>query len=163
MGQKIIDSLVKFLVVVFGIIVMVILFLQSANIDAHGCGDKKTIICYNGKEFDTGYMMYNNRLFVPLRTISNNLGAEVEWNAKDRTINISTEYIFTQFQLGSKFVYIHHGDSITMDVEPMIIDGRTFVPIRFAAESLGKFVDYYEDHCNRVVNITDTKSTQEVE
>jgi hypothetical protein len=157
------NGVVKWLVIIFGIMVVIGLGLKSGDLQAHGCGDKKVSISYNGKEFKTGHMMYNNRLFVPLRTVSTNLGAKVEWNSKDKTIGISNGDSFAQFKLGSKYVWMYGDDGITMDVEPMVIDGITFIPVRYAAEALGKYIEYYEDDVNRVVNITDIKLTQEVE
>ena len=124
--------------------------------------DKQTIFQHNGKEFSTGSFKYNNRIYVPLRTISNQFGYEVKWNADDKTIEISDNKSYIQFQIGSKSIFVYNSDSITMDVEPLVIDGRTYIPIRYAVEPLGKFINYYEDKNVRVINITDTKLTQDL-
>ena len=47
------------------------------------------------------------------------------------------------------------GKPVTNDVAPFEKDDRTFVPIRFIAETMGFFVDY--DEVSKVVTISDTK------
>lgn len=123
--------------------------------------DKETIFQHNGKQFETGSFKYNNRIYVPLRTISNQFGYNVKWNSSDKTIEISDNNSYIQFAIGSRSVFIQNSDSIIMDVEPLVIDGRTYIPIRYAVEPLGKFINYYEDSKVRIINITDTKLTQD--
>lgn len=56
-----------------------------------------------------------------------------------------------KLQIGSKYASVN-GEAITLDVEPFARDGRTFVPIRFVAESLGCKVDY--NYSTREITIT---------
>lgn len=42
------------------------------------------------KKFDAKAVLKNNRTFVPLRFVSETLGAKVEWNEAERTVAIST-------------------------------------------------------------------------
>ncbi len=51
----------------------------------------------------------------------------------------------------------YNGKVVKTDVNPFIEDNRTFVPIRFVAETLGKNVDW--DNENRVVTIKDDAKT----
>ncbi|HOI25755.1 MAG TPA: copper amine oxidase N-terminal domain-containing protein [Caldisericia bacterium] len=45
-----------------------------------------------------------------------------------------------------------NGKSYTIDAPPVIVNGMTFVPVRFVAEILGAKVDY--DAATRTVTIT---------
>jgi hypothetical protein len=54
-------------------------------------------------------------------------------------------------QIGNTTVMVN-GKSYTIDAPPVIVNGRTFVPVRFVAEILGAKVDY--DAATRTVTIT---------
>jgi hypothetical protein len=49
-----------------------------------------------------------------------------------------------------------------MDTTPVMRDGRMFIPIRYVVEALGKYMQYYEDTCVKVISITDYTPTQDV-
>ena len=141
------------------ILMMCLMFTVKSNATSL---DKNTVFKHNGKVFETGSFIHNGRIFVPLRMLSEKLGYKVEWNGKDKTIGLSKESRFAQFKLNSKYVFIYNSDPIVMDVEPMVIGGSTFIPVRYAVESLEKFVEYYEDEKVRVINITDNSQHQDL-
>ncbi|MEL7564968.1 MAG: copper amine oxidase N-terminal domain-containing protein [Dehalobacterium sp.] len=72
------------------------------------------------------------RVFLPLRLISNILGCEVEWNAKTNTVLIKKENI--EISLSTK--------STSLDASAKVINGKTFVPLRFISEALNVKVEY---------------------
>lgn len=82
------------------------------------------------------------RTLVPIRFISETLGADVEWNAQSRQVIIkdgSKEIVLT---IGSRDVLIN-GEKHTIDCESKVLaSGRTFVPLRFISETLSAKVDY---------------------
>ena len=55
---------------------------------------------------------------------------------------------------------IINGNTINMDVQPQIIDGRVMVPARFVAEGLGATVQW--DAAQNAVIITSGNTTQSV-
>lgn len=64
----------------------------------------------------------------------------------------------TTFAFAAKVPTIeYNGKVVKTDVNPFIEDNRTFVPIRFVAETLGKNVDWNNE--NRVVTINDGTKT----
>lgn len=85
---------------------------------------------------DVPVQVINNRTFVPVRYISERMGAFVYWDEQERKIQISrgasTVYLFIDQQQ----IY-QNGQAYEMDVAPFIKDGRTMVPIRFVSEYLG--------------------------
>ncbi len=93
------------------------------------------------------------RTFVPLRFISETLGAEVHWNEDDRSILIKLGTNSIQLWIGKKTILVN-GKQEKMDVAPFIdaSAGRTLVPVRFIAEYLGSFV-YWVPHTRRVIII----------
>ncbi|MFD1929328.1 stalk domain-containing protein [Sporosarcina siberiensis] len=83
----------------------------------------------------------NGRSLVPLRFISETIGASVGWDKKKKQIAISSgdkKIVLTE---GSKVVYVNN-EKRTIDVPAEIRNGTTFVPIRFITEVLGAVVDY---------------------
>lgn len=91
----------------------------------------------------------NNRTMVPLRVISENLGAHVQW--KDAQITLSTDEATVTLNLKNKTV-IKNGHVEQLDVQPYVKNNRTFVPIRFIAETFGSQVDYNQGN----ISITST-------
>ena len=85
----------------------------------------------------------NDRTLVPIRFISESLGAKVDWEEETETITISLEDTAIQMQLGSK-EYTVNGETKTMDVEATIMRDRTLVPLRVISETFGKNV-FWDD------------------
>ncbi len=105
----------------------------------------------------------NNRTMVPMRKIFEVLGAEVEWNGEDKSIIATKDDVQINLQIGNKNASLTTSDDetkeITLDAEPVIIENRTMVPVRFIAESLEKKVGW--DGEKRTVIIIDTKAVEE--
>ena len=89
----------------------------------------------NGRHmtFDVPPFAEQNRTFVPVRVIAEELGAEVTWD--DGTVTITRENTTITLQIDSP-VAIVDGETHTLDVSACARDGRTFVPLRFIAEAL---------------------------
>jgi len=91
-----------------------------------------------------------SRTLVPIRFVSEALGADVEWIKETNQVKIvedSKEIILT---IGSTSVIVY-GNQNTIDCAPVVMaPGRTFVPLRFISETLGAEVDY-EDTTKQIV------------
>lgn len=81
----------------------------------------------------------NNRIMVPLRVISENLGANVHWSGSEVTLTKNSMKIV--LKLGSSSVVIN-GKTVKLDVKPYIHHNRIIVPLRFIAETFASKVDY---------------------
>ncbi|MDR1638791.1 MAG: copper amine oxidase N-terminal domain-containing protein [Clostridiales bacterium] len=79
--------------------------------------------------------MENDRCLVPIRLISENLGAQVGWDDKTRTVTIKDGDHTLSLVIGSLSPTLD-GKEIKIDAAPKIIGGYTYVPLRFIAESL---------------------------
>lgn len=156
------EKVILVAVVLMWVLVFVVAAIElTLNTNATSL-DKQTVFKNNGTEFNTGSFVHNGRVFVPLRMLSEKLGYTVRWDGKDKTISIFNNQYSAMFKLKSKFIYLHGEDSIEMDVEPLVIDNTTFVPLRYAVESLGKYIELYDSKTLRIINITDYNPTQEV-
>ena len=93
----------------------------------------------------------DNRTLVPVRFVSEALGAEVEWLALTRTVKINCNDKTILLEVGLKQAVI--GTSIvTLDTKAEIVGNRTMVPLRFVSECLDAEVEW--DGAEQAVYIT---------
>lgn len=76
------------------------------------------------------------RTMVPFRALAEDFGATVEWDDAAKTVTAELDGVKVVMTIGST-TYTVNGVEKTMDTAPVIVDGRTFVPVRFAAEAFG--------------------------
>lgn len=90
-------------------------------------------------ELETPPIIVNSRTMVPLRFIIENFGGDIYWNSSDLSIKI----IFPEKEIlmwVNNFIAYINGKKYILDSPPIIIDGRTLVPVRFVVEALGAYV-----------------------
>ncbi len=83
----------------------------------------------------------SDRTMVPIRFISEAMGANVTWDAPTRTVSITLDDVTITMQVGNT-QYTAGGETAVMDAAPEIREDRTFVPIRFVSEALNKAVHW---------------------
>lgn len=98
----------------------------------------------------------NNRTMAPVRCLAEKLGAEVVWNGAEQSITLKRAGDTVVMTLGSMTATIN-GVSTTMDVAPIVIDQRTYLPARYVAEFFGQKVAW--DQQRHTVWITEDTST----
>ncbi len=89
----------------------------------------------------TSPIIKDSRTLVPIRAIVEGMGGYVGWNEANRQIDLSYANYNVQMWLGSKSL-VANGQTMSMDVPPDVLNGRTMLPIRFAAENLGCDVEW---------------------
>lgn len=82
-----------------------------------------------------------NVTMVPLRIISESLGAHVTWSSTAKSATIQKEEHELILVMGSKTARVD-GNDIALDVSVENINGRTMVPLRFVSEQLGLGVEW---------------------
>ncbi|MFX3648908.1 MAG: copper amine oxidase N-terminal domain-containing protein [Paenibacillus sp.] len=102
----------------------------------------KSVVLFPDDEY-AGAITVKNTTFVPLRYVSEELDAEVKWTKGSNQIVVINDITGDEIVLtvGSKKATVA-GKEVTM-VESAYVgkDGKTYVPLRFMAESLGATVD----------------------
>ncbi len=86
-------------------------------------------------------LILNSRTMVPIRAIVEAMGGTVGWNDSTRKITLNHKNQAVVMTLNEKSITVN-GSSKSIDVAPTVINARTMVPIRFAAENLGCDVDW---------------------
>jgi lactocepin len=97
----------------------------------------------------------NNRTLLPVRVLIESLGGTVGWdpNARSVTINLNGNTIVLTIGKNTALV---NGIRTPIDpdnskVVPVIINGRTYLPLRFIAENLGAMIDW--DAATKTISI----------
>ena len=95
-------------------------------------------------EFDVKPQIINGRTMVPLRKIFESMGAVVDWDGDTRTAFAEKNTRFVEAQIDNYEMTIN-GVSKRLDTAPMLLGGRTLVPVRFVAEAFGVVVEWDDE------------------
>ncbi len=124
---------------------------------------------YSAAEMDTAPVLRNNRVYVPLRLVSEALGYEVRWQAQARVIDIAGAGSssepgpeFPPADPGAALRIFVDGAELALDTftgSPYIsADGYTMVPLRVVSEALSCEVEWH----NGLVIVEEKTPPQEV-
>lgn len=96
------------------------------------------IVLINGLsvEMEIAPQVNQGRVMVPMSSIFKNLGAEVTWMNDTQTILGKKDKTLIVLQIGKTEATVN-GKTQTLDSPPVIVDGRTLVPLSFVATALG--------------------------
>ena len=125
----------------------------SGNANVTVTVDGKKVIFPDAKPF----IDENGRTLIPVRFVTEDLGANVEWNAESREVYITKDGVSIMIRIGEERI-LANGSTKIMDTKAIIRYDRTYVPIRYVAEELGATVGW--DASTRTVIITTVKDVQ---
>ncbi len=94
-----------------------------------------------------------DRVYMPVRFVSEALGAEVEWLQEQQNISINRGKTLILMHSGSRDVYVD-GRFYKLDAPLRMINGRNMIPLRFVSEALGAAVEWTADSSGGRVDIT---------
>ncbi|PKM93350.1 MAG: peptidase C1 [Firmicutes bacterium HGW-Firmicutes-1] len=97
----------------------------------------------------------NNRVQTPFRVILEMFGAKVTWNENEKMAIAQKGDIIVKVPIGKKYIY-RNSDVIINDTNSMLINGRTYLPIRAVMESFGCDVNWSEKE--KVIYISNTNN-----
>jgi photosystem II stability/assembly factor-like uncharacterized protein len=112
--------------------------------------DGKTVL------IDVSAQVVQGRTLLPIKWVAEPLGASVAWDAAERKVTVVLDTTTVELWIGKSTARVN-GTTVAIDsqnagVVPLIVSGRTMLPVRFVAEQLGAQVDY--DAVDRKVTIT---------
>jgi len=97
----------------------------------------------------------NSRTFLPLRAIVDAIGGSIAWDAAARKVTVMRKGRTVMMWIGSGTAQVD-GQKVSIDADPkvvpVIVSGRTLLPLRFVAEALG--LDVQWDATTKKVTIT---------
>lgn len=115
--------------------------------------DKGVEAYVKGKEvaFDVRPVIKEGRTLVPVRALTEALGAQLSWDPVSRTVTVKAGDKEILLTIDSKTAVVN-GTAVELDAAAAILEGRTVLPLRFVAEALGLNVQWEAETQTIVVN-----------
>jgi len=113
----------------------------------------KNIAKINSRDvtLDAPPFILNERTLVPIRFVSESFGCKVQWfNAPENKVLITSPILTIELFIG-KYSAMVNGSYVTLDVAPIINNGRTFLPIRFIADQFKALTEWYPNDKHVVI------------
>jgi len=102
----------------------------------------------NGKEVhfpdQVPYINKDNRTMVPVRFVSESLGANVSWDNDNRMVIIQRGEDIIKLKIGENKAQVN-GKTVSFDTAAVLQNDRTMVPVRFISEALGASVYWNQE------------------
>ncbi len=127
-----------------------LMLLTAAPPAVYADGDIAVYVDGGKVEFDVQPQIISDRTMVPMRKIFEALGAEVEWVGDSQMIFATLGSKCALYQIGKYAMAVNDfsTDTVTkteLDAAPVIVDGRTLVPVRAVSEAFGMRVEWDDD------------------
>lgn len=110
----------------------------------------KIVIDGESHQFNPPALIIDGSTFIPIRGVSEALGGQVWWDGKTRTVGIVKDNVRLSFKVGTSQAIVN-GVNVSVPVS-RIVDGTTYVPIRFISETMGLTVQWESDSRTITVN-----------
>jgi len=98
------------------------------------------------KELDVPPQIIEGRTYLPIRWVAEPLGATVLWDGIEKKVTVQLKDVVIELWVGRNLARVNGNykfiDPDNPKVVPLIIEGRTMLPIRFVAENLGCKVNW---------------------
>ena len=94
----------------------------------------------------------NNRTLVPVRKVLEAIGCSVDWEQRTRTVISKKGNLTVNIPVGFNEIVVN-GVSVETDAPAVILDGRTYLPLRAVLEAYGYVVEW--DAFSRTVYAND--------
>lgn len=117
---------------------------------------KPITVKLNGNKlvFDSEPLSKNGRVMVPMRSVFEALGFEVNWDASTGTATASSALCKIKVQVdNNNIIYERNGKkgTLTNDVAPLQLSGRILVPVRAISECAGCKVQWDSENCTVLI------------
>ena len=97
------------------------------------------------------YIDTNSRTMTPFRVVGDALGLTIAWDSAAREASFSDGTRTIYFPIGSTAARTSEGTTVEMDTSAVIVNGRTYAPVRYLAQYFGYSVGW--DAPTRTVKI----------
>lgn len=126
--------------------------------------DKNQIVDVNGKqvELKEGAIVYEGRLYLPVRELGDALDVEVGYVAEEKIVALDNGNI--QLPVGENKGVVN-GEIVPIDKEndkvgTIVLNDKTYLPVRFIAENLNASVDYNPSLKKTTIKTDNNDSTE---
>jgi hypothetical protein len=95
-------------------------------------------------KLDSAPYIKNNFTMLPVRFVSESLGATVSWNAKTKEVTVTKDTKIIKLTLNDNKAYVN-GVLKTLDIPAELTNERTMIPLRFVSENLDSVVTWNKE------------------
>lgn len=139
------------------ILLLLLAFTLAFSFFAFAEGEISITVNSNPLTMDVPPEIMNGRTMVPMRAVFEALGADVNWIGEEQMIIATSGNKIIVLKIGASIlnycdVSTQENKNITLDVSPLIKEGRTLIPLRAVSEALGANVDWNGE--TRAITIT---------
>jgi len=107
---------------------------------------KEMFINEMNEPLDVPPQIIEGRTYLPIRWVAEPLGATVIWDGIEKKVTVQLKDVVIELWIGRNLARVNGNykfiDPDNPKVVPLIIEGRTMLPIRFVAENLGCKVNW---------------------
>ncbi|MBQ7096642.1 MAG: copper amine oxidase N-terminal domain-containing protein [Clostridia bacterium] len=137
---------------ILSIVLIVVMTLSCTTTAIANAEDEITVLIGDWKvEFDVPPTTINNRTMVPLRTIFEALNASVQWNDATKTVVADRKGTHIEMTINTPKIIVDNEEKM-LDIAPVLINDRTFVPVRAISEAFGFKVNWLEETQTVIIN-----------
>lgn len=139
------------------ILLLLLAFTLAFSFFAFAEGEISITVNSNPLTMDVPPEIMNGRTMVPMRAVFEALGADINWIGEEQMIIATSGNKIIVLKIGASIlnycdVSTQENKNITLDVAPLIKEGRTLIPLRAVSEALGANVDWNGE--TRAITIT---------
>ena len=91
---------------------------------------------------DSNPIIVDGRTLVPIRAVAEKMGYTVGWDAENQLVSLTSSDNMLHFQINANVALRNIETEIPLDVAPMIINNRTYLPLRAVTEAMDATVDW---------------------
>lgn len=121
-------------------------------------------------EMDVLPIIENNRTLIPIRSVMEKMGATVNWNQEESAVEVLMDDISIVLHIGDDTAKVTRNlnatpsvETFKLDVPAKAVEGRTFIPGRFVAETLGAEVNWDDANYTVIIKTNDNQNIISVE
>ncbi|MDO7905009.1 N-acetylmuramoyl-L-alanine amidase family protein [Paenibacillus sp. JX-17] len=128
-----------------GFLMFLFIFMLVVPGHGHAATTGNTSIFLDGKKLnlpgDVQVELLNNKVMIPIRVVSENLGYNVGWDQNSKIVTIQSENTTITMTVGVSQADVS-GQKVALDAAPVLRGGTTLVPLRFVGEQMGLKVSW---------------------
>lgn len=105
--------------------------------------DDCMVFYLNGEEFYGSHFVKKGTTYMQLKDLGDVLGIDLNWNQSDKRVSFFVGDKKVELWIGKTTANIG-GNKVKLSSPPCIVNGRTYLPLRFVSELLGLKVNYID-------------------
>ncbi|ATW25522.1 copper amine oxidase N-terminal domain-containing protein [Candidatus Formimonas warabiya] len=133
------------------VVLLYLIIFSNTLPNAYASKEIKVFVNDEQQHFSPAPIFENGCTLVPMRPFFEALGAKIEWNSATKTVIGKRDNAIVELTINKKIALVN-GKEIALSQPGKIINGNTFIPLRFVGEALGDDVDWNSE--TSIISIT---------